>query len=103
MTKTTALILFIFIALLGAGLAFGKESTPADAPVDSGKTLFETKCATCHPLARPLALNQDRAHWATDVTRMQRVNGCPITDEEAKLIVDYLVKVRGPAAHTGKK
>ncbi len=101
MTKTTVLILFM--TLLGAGLAFGKESTPADAPAGSGKILFETRCAACHPLSRPLALRQDRAHWAADVTRMQRVNGCPITDEEAKAIVDYLVLLRGPAESTGKK
>ncbi len=101
MMKTTALILFL--TLLGAGVAFGKESTPGDAAAGSGKTLFETKCATCHPLSRPLALHQDRAHWAEDVTRMQKVNGCPIVDEEAKAIVDYLVLLRGPAASTGKK
>ncbi len=101
MTKTAALILVM--TLLGAGQTFAKESTPADAPAGSGKTLFETRCAACHPLSRPLGFRQDRAHWATDVTRMQRVNGCPITDEEAKAIVEYLVLLRGPAESTGKK
>jgi hypothetical protein len=30
---------------------------------------------------------------------MQQVNGCPVTDEEAKAIIDYLVAVRGPAGN----
>jgi len=100
-TKTTALILSL--TLLGAGLAFGKESNPAGPQAGAGKALFEAKCSICHPLSRPLGETRDRAGWTADVTRMQKVNGCPITDEEAKAIVDYLVSVRGSAASTGKK
>jgi len=101
MTKTTVLILSM--TLLVAGLAFGKELTPAGPQAGAGKALFEAKCSICHPLSRPLGETQDRAGWTADVTRMQKVNGCPITDEEAKAIVDYLVSVRGPAANTGRK
>ena len=102
-TKTTALILAM--ALLGAGVAVADEPKAADpaAPAGAGKALFEAKCSICHPLSRPLGENQDRAGWTADVTRMQKVNGCPITDEEAKAIIEYLVSVRGPVANTGKK
>jgi len=62
-----------------------------------GKALFEAKCSVCHPLSRPLGRNKDRGGWTATVTRMQKVNGCPITDAEAKMIIDYLVAVRGPA------
>ncbi len=101
MTKTTALILTMM--LLGAALAFGKESSPADPRADAGKTLFEAKCSICHPPGRLLARTRDRAGWAAAVTRMQKVNGCPITDEEAKAIVEYLVSGRGLAPGTGRK
>ncbi|MBI5904752.1 MAG: hypothetical protein HZB86_04255 [Deltaproteobacteria bacterium] len=69
----------------------------ADAADPGGKALFDVKCSTCHALARPLGKNKDRDGWTNTVTRMQKVNGCDITDAEAKAIVDYLVRVRGPA------
>ncbi|RJP18062.1 MAG: hypothetical protein C4529_13420 [Deltaproteobacteria bacterium] len=74
-------------------------ATPAasESPDPGGKALFDVKCSTCHALARPLGKNKDRDGWTTTVTRMQKVNGCAITDAEAKAIVDYLVQVRGPA------
>ncbi len=96
MTKTTALILAM--AFLGAGAAVAEVKKAAEAPADPAKELFEAKCSICHPLSRPLGEHQDRAEWTKDVTRMQKVNGCPITDEEAKVIIDYLVKIRGPAS-----
>lgn len=90
MKKLTALILAT--ALLGAGAAIADD-----------KELFEKKCSICHPLSRPLGATMDRSGWTATVTRMQKVNGCPITDDEAKAIVDYLVKVRGPEAEKEKK
>jgi len=48
---------------------------------------------------RPLGTNKDRAGWTATVTRMQKGNGCPITDAQARRIIDYLVAERGP---TGK-
>ena len=76
-------------------------ASPAQAQQDMGdpnaKALFESKCSRCHELSRPLGKNKDRNGWTNTVTRMQKVNGCPITDAEAKAIVDYLVAVRGPA------
>lgn len=89
MRKTTALILAA--TCLGAGTA-----------VAGDKELFEGKCAMCHPLSRALDQTKNRDGWTATVTRMQKVNGCPVTDEEAKAIVEYLVKVRGPATSEKK-
>jgi len=72
----------------------GTDGVPAGDP--QAKALFEAKCSTCHELSRPLGRNKDRDGWTTTVTRMQKVNRCPITDAEAKAIIDYLVAVRGP-------
>lgn len=69
-------------------------ATVADA---DAKALFEEKCSMCHLLSRPLSRNRERKWWVETVTRMQRVNGCPITDEEARTIIDYLARIRGPA------
>lgn len=62
------------------------------------KALFESKCSICHPVSRPLGKTKDKAGWTTTVTRMKNGNGCPITDAEAGVIIDYLTKIRGPVA-----
>jgi mono/diheme cytochrome c family protein len=62
---------------------------------DKGKALFEQKCGVCHPLSRALDQKKNRDGWAATVKKMQKVNGCPVTDEEANEIVNYLTKVRG--------
>jgi mono/diheme cytochrome c family protein len=85
----------------GVPTAVPAAATPAQAQPEAGdpkaKALFESKCSACHALSRPLGKNKDRDGWTKTVTRMQKVNGCDITDAEAKAIVDYLVAVRGPA------
>lgn len=80
----------------------GVETVPAGTPADpEAKALFEARCSVCHSLSRPLRKSRERKWWAETVTRMQRVNGCPITDEEARAIIDYLATVRGPGAPRG--
>jgi cytochrome c5 len=81
------------VATPAAALAGAETGNP------KAKALFEEKCSACHALSRPLGKNKDRDGWAKTVIRMQKVNGCPITDAEAKEIIDYLVAVRGPAGN----
>lgn len=77
----------------------GMETSPPGTAVDAeAKALFEARCSACHPLSRPLSRNRERKWWVETVTRMQKVNGCNITDGEAQTIVDYLAKIRGPVA-----
>jgi len=83
-------------AFLLAGLLIAPPAG-AEAGDPKAKALFEAKCSACHELSRPLGKSKDRDGWQKTVTRMQKVNGCPITDAEAKEIIDYLVAVRGPA------
>ncbi len=95
-------IMLVLATILAAGLAFATSreaarwalSPQAQDDHAAGKALFEKKCALCHPLERALGKSKDRNGWAATVKRMQKVNGCPITDAEAGKIVDYLAKVR---------
>jgi cytochrome c5 len=76
----------------------GVSAPAADGQGGAGKALFEAKCQSCHELGRPLGKTKDRSGWTATVKRMQQVNRAPINDQEADEIIDYLVKVRGPAS-----
>lgn len=84
------------LALAVGGLAWADGGQEAPDPQPKAKALFESKCSSCHPVSRPLGKNKDEAGWTATVKRMQQVNGCPITDEEAKEIIAYLTRIRGP-------
>ena len=74
----------IIPALLLA-LTAAAQSLP-DGP---GRKELETKCKQCHELARSISLRQDRDGWNTTMSKMVAF-GMKGTDEEFKLIVDYL-------------
>ncbi len=57
--------------------------------------LFEQKCNICHSTERIKSKRKTKNEWESTVTRMKNVNRAPITDEEAKIIIDYLSKSYG--------
>ena len=74
-------LMFISVA---ATTGYGEEKK-----VDA-KTLFEKNCSRCHTIERPKSKKKTKEAWEKTVMRMKNVNGCPITDEEAKIIIGYL-------------
>ena len=54
------------------------------------KQLFESKCSLCHSIERPKSKKKSKTGWETTVMRMKNKNGCPITGEEATMIINYL-------------
>jgi cytochrome c5 len=56
---------------------------------NNGKTLFENNCGKCHNLDRPKSKKKTTDEWETTVLRMKK-NEATITDDEAKLIINYL-------------
>jgi len=86
----------LLVASLALSLATAFSVLPSRAQEDPGKSLFETKCGICHSLDRPKAKKKDRAGWEKTVMRMKNANGCPITDDEAKAIIDHLAKNYAP-------
>ncbi|MCL5966557.1 MAG: hypothetical protein M1550_05030 [Deltaproteobacteria bacterium] len=92
----TAVLAAGLLLLGGAAVsAAEKGGGKANGPADKAKALFEKKCSICHPTSRALGRNKNAAGWTATVKRMQKVNGCPITDEEAKEIAAYLTRIRG--------
>jgi mono/diheme cytochrome c family protein len=86
--KILIVIIISLLVLTGLSL-YAAEATKVDA-----KALFEKKCSQCHSADRPKSKKKTAAEWESTVARMQK-NGCPVTDEEAKIIVDYLANTYG--------
>jgi len=70
--------------------ACSAEKQPGDS-----KTLFEKKCSGCHSLDKPKSKQKTAAEWTETVMRMKNKNGAPVSDEEAKTIIDHLAKNYG--------
>ena len=62
-----------------------------------GVEAVERNCGTCHSLAY-IPMNSpflNQAGWNGEVTKMIKAMGAPISDDDAKAIVDYLAKNYG--------
>ena len=62
-----------------------------------GKQVVEANCVTCHSLDY-IPMNSvflDRKGWEASVTKMIKVMGAPISEQDAAAIVDYLARNYG--------
>jgi len=93
-TRRRASLLLASLALAGAWslqwAAAGEETIQlTDAP---GRDLTTGRCIICHSLeyipSNAPAMN--RAAWQKTIQKMKDRFGAPLTDEEAKQILDYL-------------
>jgi hypothetical protein len=94
------ILIALFVSLLGASTALAAE--PADESSiqlhdGPARELVEANCSACHSLDY-IVMNSvflDRKSWQAEVTKMVKVNGAQIADEEQAKIVDYLVNAYG--------
>jgi mono/diheme cytochrome c family protein len=86
----------ILAAALTAGIVFAQERRLElrDGP---GRDKVEANCASCHSLDYIQANSpfMNRQVWDAEVTKMIKAFGAPISDADAKEIVDYLAKNYG--------
>ncbi len=59
-----------------------------------GKTMFENKCAKCHPLSKSLSKKNNLKQWKAVTLRMSAKANSGITAEEAETIAEYLESVK---------
>jgi hypothetical protein len=85
---------FALPTLLAALLLISSQPVLA-GDEEKAKLLFERKCGTCHAIEKPKSKTQTKEEWEKTVTRMKNVNMAPISNEEAKAIIDYLTKNYG--------
>ena len=82
--------------LLAAGVVIAAEQRVAlkDGP---GRDKVEANCTACHSLDYILGNSpfMNRTVWDAEVTKMIKAFGAPISDADAKEIVDYLTKNYG--------
>jgi mono/diheme cytochrome c family protein len=93
----TAAALAAFAALAGAGASGAAPAAPSpeesiQLKAGEGRDLTTGRCIVCHSLEYipANAPAMDRAAWQKTVQKMRERFGAPISDEEAKAIVDYL-------------
>jgi hypothetical protein len=80
-----------------AGNELDHELAPPNLPEGAGKEIMEVKCVQCHFLHRPTQMRWTRNNWEQKIAWMrERIHEKPgaqdLTDEEAKIVVDYLAK-----------
>ena len=63
-----------------------------------GRDKVEANCVACHSLDYIVGNSpfMNRQVWDAEVTKMIKAFGAPISDADAKLIVDYLAANYGP-------
>jgi mono/diheme cytochrome c family protein len=81
-----------WLALAGAPLAAGAGEETLHLKEAPGRDLTQGRCAVCHSLdyIPANAPAMDRTAWGKTIQKMRDRFGAPMTDEEARQILDYL-------------
>jgi sulfite dehydrogenase (cytochrome) subunit B len=87
---------FAFLFALVAAPAFADEPIIELKP-GPGLDKVQGNCGACHSLdyIRMNSVFLNAAGWNAEVTKMIKAMGAPISDADAKAIVDYLAKNYG--------
>jgi sulfite dehydrogenase (cytochrome) subunit B len=90
------LLMFTLAAALVAGVVFAQERR-LELKEGPGRAKVEANCASCHSLdyIQGNSPFMNRGVWDAEVTKMIKAFGAPISDADAKEIVDYLAKNYG--------
>jgi mono/diheme cytochrome c family protein len=90
--------IFAFAALLAlVALPAAADEPAVDLKPGPGLDKVQGNCTACHsfdyiPMNSPFL---NAAAWTAEVTKMIKVMGAPIGDDDAKAIADYLTKNYG--------
>ncbi len=103
------------LALAGVALGRSTDTTAASASESAasessvseeeaapgeGRELFIARCTSCHSVdyVSMHARFGTRALWEMEVAKMRNAFKAPLSDDEARRIVDYLARAYGPPA-----
>lgn len=82
--------LMVYMLAMIFPAAWGSLVYSAEKPKADAKSLFKQKCSLCHSLKKAESERKTAKEWEKTVMRMKNANGCPISDEQAKAIINYL-------------
>lgn len=93
--KIILIIIISFIVAIGFAYAQEKQLTvplvKTELAGGEGKEKAETLCNICHSVDYiTMQPKSSKAVWAGSVTKMRKVFGAPISDEDAEIITNYL-------------
>jgi sulfite dehydrogenase (cytochrome) subunit B len=84
----------VLLALASVAIAFSAaaQEKPVELKKAAGLDKVESNCSGCHSLDYILMNSPfpNAALWEAEVTKMIKAFGAPISDGDAKAIVDYL-------------
>jgi cytochrome c5 len=100
------LVIIAVIGIIATGIAYAASQggahsislpeTRVELAPGEGKVKVETFCNICHSLDYiTMQPKFSRAQWTATTTKMIKVMGAPISEDDAKVIVDYLVASYG--------
>jgi cytochrome c5 len=82
----------VILAAISVVVFSGTSVSGADKTAGNAKRLFEMKCSACHGLDRATSQRKTSQEWERTVLRMKDSLGAPLTDQEARTIIEYLSK-----------
>jgi hypothetical protein len=83
-------IFFILSFLIFLAYA-GRQASSSETP--DPKALFEKRCSRCHSIDKTNK-TESAEYWKTTVAKMKKKFFSGISDEEATIIADYLIKTK---------
>jgi cytochrome c5 len=89
MKKLVVSLVIVLFLTVSAITVYGVEEAV------NAKSLFEQKCSLCHSIDRPKSKQKSADAWKSTVMRMKNTNGAPVSDEEAKIIIEYMTENYG--------
>ena len=89
--------ILILAALLGAAAPAFADEQPVPLKDGPERDLVAGNCGACHTVdyIRTNSPFMDRQVWTAEVTKMVNAFGAPISADDQKTIIDYLVKNYG--------
>lgn len=72
------------------------EKVKTNLPDSAGAEVFKANCIVCHSLRYiQMQPNFPQKTWEKTVDKMRKMYGAPIDSSSAKIIVNYLMKIKG--------